>query len=184
MDDFKLYARDLLDGIDVGIGEVALCASRPKNIMSIAPFKGQGITVDDALISQFKVGLPTVGSLNTWPEGKLLWTGQGLWFALGDISVSGLVDALDGRAAVSDQSDAWAVFTLTGSDAMDVMARLCPLDFLTLEAQVVRTEFAYMMSIIIPIDGGFEIMVMRSFTKTVIEHVRGAMTRVAAQKRL
>lgn len=184
MDDFKLYARDPLDGVDVTIGEASLAASQPSAIVSIAPFNGQGIAVDEGVSKLLEVGLPAVGSLNVWTEGKVLWTGQGMWFVVGDLDIARLVAKLDGKAAVTDQTDAWAVFRLTGNDAREVMARLCPLDFSTLEAQIVRTEFAHMMSIIIPIDGGFEIMVMRSFVKTAIEHVCGAMTRVAAQKRL
>jgi len=52
------------------------------------------------------------------------------------------------------------------------------------KGQVARTEFAHMMSIILPQDGGYDIWVMRSMAKTALEHLTEAATLFSATKAL
>ncbi len=132
-----------------------------------------------------KLTLPTVGKVISKKHVRAMWAGQGQWFVVGDIELQILVEALDTKAAVTDQSDAWVILTLVGEDAAEVMSRLCSLDLDALEqGQTARAEFAHMMSCITPIPEGFEIMIMRSFAKTAIHHTREAMHKLAAQRAL
>ncbi len=185
MANFKLHPSEALIGQPIKIGESVLTCSQPANILSIAPFKGQGMAVNDALKAVLKLALPTVGKITSKKYIRAMWAGQGQWFVVGDVSLEVLTETLDTKAAVTDQSDAWVVLTLGGVDAPEVMSRLCSLDVDALEqGQTARAEFAHMMSCITPIPDGFEIMIMRSFAKTAIHHTREAMRKLAAQRAL
>jgi heterotetrameric sarcosine oxidase gamma subunit len=183
--DFKLHPSDALIGLPIEIGETVLTSVQPASIVSVAPFKGQGMAVNDALKTVAKIVLPTVGMATSKKHVRAMWAGQGQWFVIGDIDLQILTNELDSKAAVTDQSDAWVVFTLSGADATEVMSRLCSLDLGAMEiGQTARAEFAHMMSCITPVPEGFEIMIMRSFAKTAIHHTREAMSKLAAQRAL
>lgn len=185
MADFKLTPSETLIGQPIEIGEAVLACTRPSNILSVAPFKGQAMAVNDALKAVVKLALPTVGNVTSKKHIRAMWVGQGQWFIVGDIGLETLVEALDTMAAVTDQSDAWIVLTLGGDDASEVMTRLCSLDLDALDqGQTARAEFAHMMSCITPTPEGFEIMIMRSFAKTAIHHTREVMGKLAAQRAL
>jgi len=183
--EFKLQATDEFDGLSAEIGGVMLRALQPEAIISLAPFMDQGSAVSQAMSSMFGIGLPAVGKTNEAKIVRVLWAGHRQWFVLGAADPAVWAKMLVGKAAVTDQSDAWVAFCLTGADAEEVMARLCSLDLKQMEqGQTARAEFAHMMSVITPINGGFEIMVMRSFARTAIHHTTEAMTKLAAQRRL
>ena len=185
MVDFKLHPNDALIGQPMEIGETVLTSVQVANIISVAPFKGQGMAVNDALKAVVKTVLPSVGMATSKKHVRAMWAGQGQWFVIGDVDLQILTKALDSKAAVTDQSDAWVVFTISGADAPEVMSRLCSLDLDAMElGQTARAEFAHMMSCITPVPEGFEIMIMRSFAKTAIHHTREAMTKLAAQRAL
>ena len=185
MADFKLHPSEALIGQPIEIGESVLSCNQPANILSVAPFKGQGMAVNDALKAVIKLALPTAGKATSKKHIRAMWAGQGQWFVVGDVALEILAETLDTKAAVTDQSDAWVVLTLGGADASEVMTRLCSLDMDALEqGQTARAEFAHMMSCITPIPEGFEIMIMRSFAKTAIHHTREAMSKLAALRAL
>jgi len=179
--DLRLHSSEAPIGQPIEIGEAVLASDQPANILSVAPFKGQGMAVNDALKAVVKLTLPAVGKVTSKKHVRAMWAGQGQWFIVGDITLETLAEALDTKAAVTDQSDAWVVLLLTGEDASEVMTRLCSLDLDALEqGQTARAEFAHMMSCITPVPGGFEIMIMRSFAKTATHHTREAMRNLAA----
>lgn len=185
MVDFELRPSVSLIGQSIEIGEVVLECNEPAGILSIAPFKGQGMAVSDALGATINISLPTVGGVITKKNIRVMWAGQGQWFVVGEVELANIAEALEAKAAVTDQRDAWAVFRLSGPDASEVMSRLCALDISTLlQGQTARAEFAHMASCITPVSDGFEIMVMRSFAKTAMHHMQAAMTKLAAQRAL
>ncbi|MEE9454804.1 MAG: hypothetical protein V3V13_10535 [Paracoccaceae bacterium] len=183
MGKISLHARMATDGLGLPFkcGGLTVAAQMPCTIISVAPLKGQGMAVGAALKKTVKLTLPTVGKVTTHKDMRALWGGQGQWYILGgDAEILG--KTLKGSAAVGDQSDAWAVFSLTGKDANAVMARLTPLDISTMEiGQTARSEFAHMLAVITPIPGGYEIMVLRSFAKTAVQHTIAAMEMLSAQ---
>ena len=185
MVDLKLHPSAVPIGQSIEIGEAVLDCIEPANILSVAPFKGQGMAVNDALKAVVKLALPTVGKVTFKKHVRAMWAGQGQWFIVGDIALETISEALDTKAAVTDQSDAWVVLTLGGDDACEVMRRLCSLDVDALkQGQTARAEFAHMMSCITPVSEGFEIMIMRSFANTAIHHTREAMRKLAARRAL
>ena len=185
MADFKLRPGHAMIGQPITIGDVVLDSAQPMNIVSVSPFKGRGMAVNEALKTTINLGLPAVGKEAHQGQIRAMWVGQGQWFIVGDVDHEAIAKALEDQAAVTDQSDAWLAFTLCGPDSTEVMARLCPLDLGKMQQnQTARTEFAQMMACITPVEGGFEVMVMRSFAKTAIRHTREAMTRLAARRAL
>ncbi len=182
MAEFSLQALDPLasESLPFSAGEATLSAPPPEQLLSVQPFSGQEKAVTGAL----KKTLDT--SLEPHKAGSALWMGQGIWFLV-NVDTKRAARAIDQRAAITDQSDAWATFDLTGADAAAVMARLCPLD---LDAEIfppsatARSEFAHMMASITAIEGGFRVRVMRSFAKTALHHTRDAIRSVAAQRSL
>jgi len=153
--DLKLHPSEALIAQPIEIGDSVLACSQPENILSIAPFKGQGMAVNDALKAVIKLALPSVGKIKSKKNARVMWAGQGQWFVVGDVGMEILTETLDAKAAVTDQSDGWVVLTLNGADASEVLARLCSLDLDALEkGQTARAEFAHMMSCITPIAGG------------------------------
>lgn len=143
-------------------------------LWSVAPFAGQQKAVSAALKDQLGVTLPTVNRRG----GAVTWFGHGTFLVAGDV-------ALDGLAAVTDQSDAWATVRIAGQRAEDVLARLVPVD---LRAAVFKTNHSARtllghLSVAITRVGpdAFEVMVMRSMAVTLVHDLQVALRGVVAR---
>lgn len=110
---------------------------------------------------------------------RIVWTGREQAFLIG-------VDApeLEG-AAVTDQSDGWAVLEVSGPAAVDVLARLVPMDLRLTACPVgsaLRTQVNHMNTVILRTgDYAFEIMVFRSMARTAWHELETATHMVAAR---
>ncbi|MSU88646.1 sarcosine oxidase subunit gamma [Rhodobacteraceae bacterium 2CG4] len=121
--------------------------------------------------------LPPPGMSAILGGARVLWMGRALWFVLG------AAPDLPGMA-LSDQSDGWAGFRLTGAGTRAVLARLCPLDLhpaVFPEGATARSELAHMAASITAEADGYLILVMRSFAGTALDELETAMRSVAAQ---
>lgn len=146
----------------------------PQRLMSVAPFAGQEQAVSASLKEQVGAGL---GPANR-RSGPVTWFGHGTWIVAGDV-------VLDDLAAVTDQSDGWAVVRITGTGVEDVLARLVPVDLrgrVFKENHVAKTMLGH-LSVAVTRTGSatFEIMVMRSMAQTVVHDLDVAMRSVAAR---
>ena len=112
-----LAPRSPFDGLGLprAAGAATLEATETVRRTAVAPFAGRAAAVEAAL----GAALPPPGASGAWPGGRILWIGLDLWLVEGNAPPS-----LDGLAAASDQSDAWAGLRLTGADAEAVLARL------------------------------------------------------------
>lgn len=186
MDSFTFLPSGALDGASLPfeVSGAQLTVANATNMVSIAPLKGADLGA--AIKAFWKLDLPDVGAVSVGKSVTVLWLGQGQWLAVGDvIDVASVTENLSGLAAVTEQSDAWVTLELRGTAANAVMARLCPLDLNALHIdQTARTELAHMMSVITPVMGGFDIMLMRSFAVWGAEHISAAMRSVAGQASL
>lgn len=159
-------------------GSVTLREVTESTLISVAPFKGQHASVSAALRKLIGVGLPAKGRLSAGKSAEVFWTGQGQYFVRGE-----RLPKL--AAAVSDQSDGWACICIEGQDAMDVLARLCPLNLRAMnEGDVARSLIGHMSAIIIIRPSGIEVMVFRSMAETLVHEVGRIMRSVAAQRSL
>lgn len=139
-------------------------------LTSVAPFRGQEKAVAAALTD----GLAAMNRR----KGAVTWFGHGTWLIVGDV-------AADGLAAVSDQTDAWAVVTVSGAGVEDVLARLVPVDLrkgLFKKNHVAKTMLGHMSVTIVRTGAdAFEIMVMRSMAQTLVHDLDVAMRTVAVR---
>jgi sarcosine oxidase subunit gamma len=123
--------------------------------------------------------MPEPGTFAEKKGGRIVWSGRDQAFLM-----SADCPALEG-AAVTDQSDGWTVLALSGSAAVDVLARLVPVD-LRLAAfpvgRVLRTQLTHMNVVILRTgDYAFEIMCFRSMTRTSWHEIETALQMVAAR---
>ncbi len=168
-------------GLPMEIGRCVIDELRLGQVSAIIPFTGQRELTSRILRIALGMDLPAVGQATRQDGVELIWTGQNQWFLTG----APVPSDLEQMSGITDQSDAWAVLSLRGEDSAEVMARLCPLDLRHFTSgQVARTEFAHMMSIILPREGGYDIWVMRSLSKTALEHLSEAATGLSAIKAL
>lgn len=123
------------------------------------------------------------GPVGRWADregSRLIWTGRGQWFVLGDRPEAP-------GAAVTDQSDGWAGFRLAGAAAADVLMRLVALDLRPLAFPVgtaARSGLNHMPMVLLREEGGFALMTFRSMARTAWHELAEAMARVDARARL
>jgi sarcosine oxidase gamma subunit len=119
----EIIAKLPLGAAPVTHGSVTLAEWALPRITSVMPFQGQDKAVAKALKSM-GLAFPLPGDVAVSKgTGRLIWTGRNQAF---------LLDAdpgpLQGSAALTDQTDGWCGLVLTGAGAVDVLARLVPVD--------------------------------------------------------
>ncbi|MBD3625848.1 MAG: sarcosine oxidase subunit gamma [Rhodobacteraceae bacterium] len=146
-------------------GQAALAPMPWVRITSVAPLAGA------------QPDLPPPGRTAERGDSRILWMGRDLWFVLGEApDLPGIT--------LTDQSDGWAGFRLTGQGARAVLARVCPLDLHPSnfpDGATARSELAHMAASITAEADGFLILVMRSFVGTALDEIETAMRSVAVQ---
>ena len=171
----------LQEQLPIELGNVTLTEAVPAFITSIMPRAGKKKACSDALKAAHGVALPAAGRSSGKEGARLVWTGRDQYCLMGDAPADASVSAL---AALTDQSDGWAVLRLEGENAGEIMARLCPIDLRDSQfkrGHTARTEVAHMMAVLTRLPNGYEIMVMRSFAQTLAARLKDAMTTVAGQ---
>ena len=165
----------------VSHGDAVLTEVAAGPVTSIAPFKGKDRAVSAALKS-LGLSFPGPGRVVAKGGAACIWTGRGQAFLMGAEAPEGLADI----AALTDQSDAWAVFRLAGAAAEDVLARLVPID-LRVQAgfktgTVARTILGHMPLVIRRTGAAeFEWMTFRSMADHAVHEIGVAMKAVAAR---
>ncbi len=169
-------------------GGTMLGAGSEGALVSVAPFRGKESEVSAILKRQIGAAFPEPGQAAEGSSGRAIWMGLNLAFAeLPEAGAANLMAALSPHAAVTDQSDAWAALSLTGPHARAVLARLIPLDLdpaTFAPGRVARTQLRHMMCALLATEGGFRLLVMRSFARTAVHELETAMASVAARAEL
>jgi heterotetrameric sarcosine oxidase gamma subunit len=175
----ELIAKSALEGhAPLTLGGVTLAELLPGPITSVAVLPGGTKAVAKGL-KPLGLVFPAPNTFAEKAGARIVWTGRDQVFLIGVAP-----PALDG-AAVTDQSDGWAVLALSGPGAVDVLARLVPLD-LRLAAfpvgRAARSGLNHMNAVILRTgDYAFEIMVFRSMARTAWHEVETTMHMVAAR---
>lgn len=167
--------------LPITVGELRLTEVAPLRMTSLAPYRGQEAALSDAMQAAHELAWPMPGRITGREGARAIWIGRNMALLIGPDPDSGLA----GYAALTDQADAWAVVQLEGKGAVDVLARLCPLD---LRASVfepghtARTDVAHMAgSVSRMAEDIWQIMVFRSMATTLVHEVEIAMRRVTAR---
>ena len=146
---------------------------------SVAPFAGQ----EAAVAARLGVALPPPGRAQALPAGARRLGGDRALARRGPRQVAGL----DGLAALTDQTDAWAGLALAGPDAEAVLARLVPLDLAPQAfpaGAAARSLLRHLPLLIVRQPEGFELLVPRSYAATAVRELGEAMRGVAARAAL
>jgi len=174
----ELIAKSALQGRSLTLGSVTLAELDVGPITSVAVFPGGAKAVAKGL-KALGLALPEPNTFIEKKGARIVWTGREQAFLLGVEA-----PALEG-AAVTDQTDGWSVLALSGTAAVDVLARLVPMD-LRLPAfpvgRAVRTQLNHMnVAILRTGDYAFEIMGFRSMARTAWHELEAAAQMVAAR---
>jgi len=177
----ELIAKSALEGPGLQLGGVTLAEAEVGPITSIAVLVGGAKDVAKGL-KPLGLSFPAPNRTLEKRGARIVWTGRDQAFLIGVAA-----PPLDG-AALTDQSDGWAVLALSGVGAADVLARLVPLD-LRLSAfpvgQAVRSGLNHMNAVILRTgDYAFEVMVFRSMARTAWHEIEAPMQALAARAAL
>ncbi len=181
----KLIAQSPAHGIPSStIGTVTLSELEMTSITSIAPFAGKETALAKTLKAEHGLEWSAAGQTNEHAGARVIWAGLDLAFLTGVEASSKLAK----DAALTDQSDAWARFELSGAEAADVLARLVPADLRKTQfktGQTLRSSLGHMQMILVKTaPQSFLIMVFRSMAQTALHELTDAMTNVAKRASL
>jgi sarcosine oxidase subunit gamma len=158
-------------------GSTRLEALPQGRILSVAPYPGRE---DEA--ARRLGAFPAPGEFHVLGTAQIVWAGRGMAFLFDP--AEGQVDGLHGVAAVTDQSDGWAGLRLSGPDAVDVLARLVPLDLAQMPPRAsARSLLNHLPLLLIRGDDGFELWSYRSMAGTLLHELATAMRGVAARRK-
>jgi len=165
--------------LPVKVEGCTLAAFDPQAITSITVEAGQEKPVSVTLKKSCGVAFPSPNRATGSDDLRCVWVAHGQALLLGKP-----LKPLQG-AALTDQSDGWAVMRLQGDLAEAALARLVPID---LRATVFRKGHAaktqlFHMPLSITRTGAvsFDLMVFRSMANTAVHELKTAMESVAAQ---
>lgn len=163
------------------IGGLSLREETPDHITSLAPYRGRQAALGQALQAAHGMGYPAPNRATGKAGSRAVWFGRDMALLIGPAPDATLAE----HAALSDQSDAWAVVLLEGAQAEDVLARLVPVDLrrqVFKRGHTARSELKHMMASVTRTGAQvFQIMVMRSMAQTLVHDLKTAMEAVAAR---
>lgn len=163
------------------IGSVSVTEEDAGVMTSIAARKGRQKALSQALKAAHGMAVPSPGRTTGKAGARVIWFSRGQVLLIGPAPDGSLGEF----AALTDQSDGWAVVRLEGRGARDVLARLVPLDLRPTafkRGHTARTELAHMMASLTRVgENAFQIMVFRSMAKTLVHDLKTAMEGVAAR---
>lgn len=181
----NLIAKTPCEGLlPLSHGGVELAEAAPDRVTSVMPYVGRDGAASEQLSQAHGLSFPAPGRVSEAGGMRAIWSGAGQALVLG-----GEVEAsLAQSAALTDQSDGWAVLRLSGEGVEDVMARLTPIDLnaaVFKPGHTARSLIAHANAVITRLERDcFELMVMRSMAAWVVHEVAGAMQRAAAKAAL
>ncbi|WP_164661033.1 sarcosine oxidase subunit gamma [Tropicibacter sp. Alg240-R139] len=178
----KLSALSPCSGLlPLTIGAAKVVEVEPGHLTSVAPYNRQHDKLSKAMKAVCGVAYPQANGLTRDGDTQAIWFGHAQAILVGPAADAGLAK----HAALTDQSDAWAVVTLSGDAAEDVLARLVPVDVRLAHfavGQAVRTQLMHLSVSLARVDEGtFQIMAFRSMAHTLVHDLKTAMEAVAAR---
>ena len=167
--------------VPVEIGQVRLTELDPGVVTLLSPFKGQDTALSQVIKETHGMSWPAPNRTTSRAGARLIWFGLSQALLVGPDPNAKLAD----YAAIVEQSDAWAVAELRGARAVDVLMRLTPIDLRPAKfkrGHTARSELAHMAASITKTgEQTFQIMVYRSFARSLIHEFTAAMEGVAAR---
>ncbi len=169
--------------VPVTVGALTLEEVAPGPVTLVAPFRGRGEAADKVLQEALSLRLPAPNRAVAAGAARALWFGPGKALLCGVAVPEGLAD----EAALVAQSDGFAAVRLAGAGAVEVLARLVPVDLRPgpfPPGSTARTFLGHMTVSVTRWEAGpaaFEILAMRSMAGSLVHDLRIAMQGVTAR---
>ena len=126
---------------------------------SLAMLKGQGATFKKAAASRLGE-LPAPGHAGGANHASTIWMGPDQYLVEG-IDAATLAATFGASAAITDQSDAWVRFDVTGDDVVAMLERLSGADTRRMQAgSATRTAIHHMHCVIVCRAGGTDFTIL------------------------
>jgi heterotetrameric sarcosine oxidase gamma subunit len=112
------------------MSDITVERAPPRSIAAIGAYTNRAPLLS-ALAAEFGIAIPAPQSFVRSGPVTLSCLSHSRYFASADRDANlpvRLTKSLSGLAAITDQSDQWAIFTLTCPDSRDALARLVPID--------------------------------------------------------
>ncbi|MEJ6393947.1 sarcosine oxidase subunit gamma [Gymnodinialimonas sp. 2305UL16-5] len=160
-------------------GSIAITEITCEAITWLAPLQGQDVSVSDALSAQISTALPTPNRATGTAAHRAVWAGPSQFLVLGPA-----LTPIPGAAMV-DQTSAWAVCTVDGVQAAEILARLVPIDLRDSRFAIghaARTLLGHMTCLLIRTDTArYDVLVFRSMAGTAAHELERALRMVTAR---
>ncbi|WP_246227800.1 sarcosine oxidase subunit gamma [Roseobacter ponti] len=168
--------------LPVTVGALSLEETDIGVLTTVAPYLGRGADLSAAMEKAHGVTLPGPGRTTGEGDARAIWFGRDMALLVGPAPDA----ALAKYAALTDQSDAWAVVTLSGEGSDDALARLVPLDLRAAQFEAGHTARSQIMHMNASITrtgpDSFLILVFRAMAQTLVHELKTAMEGVAARR--
>ena len=114
------------------VGAYTIREITDRSMVSITARKDCGVAVKTILTQILNQPAPEVGGYCTG-EIEAFWIGQSQWMLAASFNdfeeiVASFADAFNGQASLTEQSDGWCRFSITGPDLERLSSLLCNLD--------------------------------------------------------
>ncbi|WP_431300463.1 sarcosine oxidase subunit gamma [Tabrizicola sp. BL-A-41-H6] len=178
----ELIAKSALEGHGaLTLGGATLAEVDVGPVTSVAILPGGEKAVAKAL-KPLGLAMPVPNSFAVKGAARIIWTGRDQAF------LTGVLPPMMEGAAVTDQSDGWAVLSISGPAAVDALMRLVPMDLRANAFPVgraVRAPLNHMNAVLLRTEEyTFELWVFRSMARTAWHEIEAAMQALAARAAL
>ena len=144
------------------IGSVTITEITDRALASVAQRKGENAT------KGFKAlgfdAAPAVCTMTEANGSRAWWMGPDQWMIDAPFDKSGhwarkVKDAMGNSASVTDQTEGFCRFDLSGNGCLAVLERLCGLDVHSMETGAAqRTQIHHMACVVLKTDGGWSLL--------------------------
>jgi len=139
---------------DETIGGIRIAEIAAPVLASLAMRRDEGAGFQRAATRAFAGGLPAPGKSSGDAKRRVIWMGSDQYLVEG-MDGAELAAAFGASAAVTDQSDAWAGFTISGDSCVAMLERLSSADSRRMAAgDATRTPMHHMHCILICREAG------------------------------
>lgn len=181
----RLYAATALGGLTPAVDKVGawtLAELCDRAIASVTARNGQDAVVAPAMETLAHGPVP-IGSLRSGARHQVFSTAPSQWFVMGDhaqdeLLAQSLKSDLGTAASVTEQSDGWAVFHLSGAPLAPVLERLVMADLARLTSGTALRLLMEHMNVFVlcsATDAAVEILVARSYAQSLHHALLTAM---------
>jgi len=132
--EYKLKSKSPLEGIQLKFKGIEIKENSSRAIVSLGISYVKKSEIAKTILSAFNVEIPSVGNsiVSTVNNTRFLGMQQDQLFLIFDYSgvdpLEDLPNQIKNIAYLTDQTDSWAMISLSGSNARSILQKSCPID--------------------------------------------------------